>query len=75
MEIKCPNCKYEGKGKFINKGSFGVEIILWLLFLLPGLVYSVWRLCNRIVICPDCRFEHVKKINRDPTRDYRKKLY
>jgi hypothetical protein len=30
MQIRCPNCKYEGQGKFITKGSFGLEVIMWL---------------------------------------------
>ena len=74
MEIECPNCSYQGSGKRITKGSFAVELVLWLLFLLPGLVYSVWRLSNKVVICPQCRWEHVKRINKQQVKKY-KKLY
>jgi uncharacterized protein DUF4339 len=28
------------------RGSSGIEVILWLFFCLPGLIYSVWRLCG-----------------------------
>ncbi len=62
MNILCPNCKYEGTGKFINKGSMGMEFILLICGVLPGLIYSVWRLSNRILICPQCRFEYVVKM-------------
>ncbi len=62
MLIRCPNCKYEGQGKFITKGSFGMEVILWLFLIVPGLIYSVWRLSNKKWTCPQCDFEHVVKI-------------
>lgn len=78
--IECPNCKYEGEGKYITKGSFAVEVVLWLLFLLPGIVYSVWRLSSRICTCPRCRFENViidenkTKTLSKPSRPIRKGL-
>jgi hypothetical protein len=62
MEIQCPNCKYEGNGKYITKGSVAVELVLWLLFLFPGLVYSIWRLSTKKWVCPECDFENVRKI-------------
>lgn len=45
--VRCPNCFYDGNGKFIRKGSTGVEVLLWLSFLVPGLIYSVWRSSNK----------------------------
>ena len=36
------------------KGSFWIELILWLTFLVPGLIYSVWRLTSKEEICPEC---------------------
>ncbi len=62
MEIQCPNCKYEGNGKYITKGYVAVELVLWLLFLFPGLVYSIWRLSTKKWVCPECDFENVRKI-------------
>lgn len=38
----------------VTKGQFWTEVILWLLFLLPGLVYSVWRLASRTDGCASC---------------------
>jgi len=38
-----------------RKGYFALEIVLWILFILPGIVYSVWRLCApKDVKCPHC---------------------
>jgi len=59
--IKCPNCKYEGEAKTYTKGSMGIELLLWLFFLLPGLLYSVWRLSTRYSGCPKCGYEYVIK--------------
>ena len=53
-EIVCTSCGYVGEPKTITKGSMGVEIILWLCFLIPGLIYSVWRLSSRYDGCPSC---------------------
>jgi ssDNA-binding Zn-finger/Zn-ribbon topoisomerase 1 len=61
MQVRCPNCKYEGNGKYIVKGSTFIEFILWCCFVIPGLIYSVWRLNNKKWICPQCDFEHVVK--------------
>jgi len=62
MQIQCPNCKYEGAGKFIVKGSMSMELVLWICFIIPGLIYSTWRLNNKKWICPRCDFEHVVKL-------------
>ena len=62
MQIRCPNCKYEGQGKFIIKGSFGMEVVLWLCFLVPGIIYSVWRVTTKRFGCPQCDYEYVVKL-------------
>ena len=61
--VSCPNCKYNGEGKYRTKGSLLIEIILWLCFLLPGIIYTIWRLNSRGWVCPQCEFEHVIKKN------------
>ncbi len=37
-----------------TRGSFVVEIILWLAFIIPGLLYSLWRQSTRKKVCPAC---------------------
>jgi ribosomal protein S27AE len=37
-----------------TKGSFLIELLLWLCFLLPGIIYSAWRLNTRSQVCPKC---------------------
>jgi len=36
-------------------GSLDIELVLWLCFLLPGILYSIWRLSGRKRACPTCR--------------------
>ena len=50
----CTQCGHVGKPKRIAKGSLGVEIVLWLCFLIPGLIYSVWRSSSYHPACAKC---------------------
>jgi hypothetical protein len=40
--------------KTITRGNIVIELILWLCFLVPGLIYSIWRLSTRYKACPTC---------------------
>ena len=52
----CANCRSVMRPTSTVRGSFGMEVLLWLCFLLPGFIYSMWRLCSaRIVACPVCK--------------------
>ncbi|MBU1282880.1 MAG: hypothetical protein KJ989_15255 [Gammaproteobacteria bacterium] len=50
----CPSCGATNSGRTQTKGSIFVELILWLCFLLPGLIYSIWRLASRQQVCQTC---------------------
>jgi hypothetical protein len=54
-ESICKTCGHVGFPKTITKGSFFMEVILWLFFLLPGLIYSIWRLTSKEDVCPKCK--------------------
>lgn len=51
----CTHCGTRGTPKDRVKGSMGMELILWLCFLLPGLLYSIWRLSSKERVCPACQ--------------------
>ena len=53
-ELICTNCGFRGKAKRITKGSILIEIVLWIMLLVPGLIYSIWRLASRYNGCPQC---------------------
>lgn len=50
----CTRCLNEGAPARKTKGSLAVEVVLWLLFCLPGLIYSVWRQTNKYEACARC---------------------
>ena len=50
----CTYCGYRGYQVIITNGSFIVELCLWLCFIIPGLIYSFWRLASRDRVCPGC---------------------
>lgn len=50
----CMTCESIVTPKYITKGSLLLEIILWCLWLFPGLIYSIWRLTSRYEGCPVC---------------------
>ena len=50
----CMTCGIDAKPKTVTKGSIAIELILWLCFLVPGLIYSIWRLTTRGAVCSGC---------------------
>lgn len=50
----CTRCGHCGETYVRPKGSGGVEFVLWLAIILPGLVYSVWRRSSRRPVCKAC---------------------
>ena len=50
----CATCHAVAKPKLHTKGSLLIELILWLLLIVPGLLYSLWRHNSRQKVCPEC---------------------
>lgn len=50
----CTTCGHCGPAAVRTRGSFGIELVLWLFFLVPGLIYSLWRLTTRGKACASC---------------------
>ena len=50
----CLDCGTHARAKIETRGHFALEIALWILFILPGLIYSIWRLTSRRYVCPAC---------------------
>ena len=53
--LVCTQCGYTGDPKSAIKGSGCLEVTLWLLFIIPGLLYSIWRSSSRHKVCPECK--------------------
>ena len=64
----CTRCGTVAKAKRIMKGSILIELFLWLLFLLPGLIYSVWRHASVYHGCPSCAGDSMIPLDSPPAR-------
>jgi hypothetical protein len=50
----CANCGEVGSPKLHTKGNILIEIVLWCMLLVPGLIYSIWRHTTRGHVCREC---------------------
>lgn len=50
----CTNCGFKGSPKKNTKGSIAIELVMWLAFVIPGLIYSIWRMTTKFYACPKC---------------------
>jgi len=44
MKYVCLNCGAVDRPKALVKGNMAIEILLWIFFIVPGLIYSIWRM-------------------------------
>ncbi len=54
QKLICSACGHVGSSKTAVKGNILIEIILWLFFIIPGLIYSIWRSSSRYKKCVVC---------------------
>ena len=59
MSHICSDCGSVCKPKKITKGSFLIEILLWLFLLLPGIVYTLWRVTTKYSGCDTCGSKNI----------------
>lgn len=50
----CSLCGTIGQPKLFTKGSFLIELFLWLCFIFPGVLYSLWRVSSKVGVCRKC---------------------
>jgi rubredoxin len=50
----CTHCGYTNEPVHVTKGHLLIEIILWCMYLLPGMIYTVWRKATMYWACPVC---------------------
>jgi len=54
-QFVCTSCEFVGQQAKLVKGSILIEFVLWVFFILPGLIYSFWRLTSKQLVCPKCK--------------------
>jgi len=50
----CPACGLVARGMPVPRGRLSLELLLWMAFLLPGLLYTLWRVSNPHRVCVSC---------------------
>lgn len=66
----CTNCGLSTNEGMI-RGNLWIEIILWLAYIVPGIIYSIWRRSGPPTICPSCKKEALEPYNSPIVRDSR----
>lgn len=51
----CTTCGYVRNNEGSIKGNILIELILWCMFLLPGIIYSIYRSSSKQKVCPQCK--------------------
>jgi len=60
----CTKCGYYGEGNY--PGNLIIEIILWIVFAVFGIIYSYWRrVLNESNVCPKCSYKSMVSIKSD----------
>lgn len=72
-ELICTNCGVVGTPKNRVKGSFLVEVALWFFFIVPGIIYSIWRLSSKAKVCRSCGAENMVPTDSPTGRDLQDK--
>ena len=55
----CKECGAITAPATITPGSILIELVLWLCFIIPGLIYSLWRHNKRHDACAKCGSSHL----------------
>jgi hypothetical protein len=63
MQKVCKQCGTVDSPASKTPGSILIEIILWLCFLVPGLIYSIWRHTRRHDVCRACGSAELVPVN------------
>lgn len=70
----CMTCGADGEGATRTRGSIGIEVVLWLCFLVPGLIYSLWRLSSRRQVCATCGSESIVPYSAPAALSHRQQI-
>ncbi len=62
-EMYCKNCGSKGIPINNTPGSFFIEVVLWLFLIIPGIIYTLWRLTSRKKVCPHCKSPNIIPTN------------
>lgn len=67
--LACTHCGLFSYGKNHTPGKFSTELALWLCFGIPGVIYSIWRIASKAVVCPGCGEKGLIPLNTPKGRE------
>jgi hypothetical protein len=70
----CASCGTVGQAKIVTKGSLLIEIFLWLCLIVPGVLYSLWRLTSRHKACRACGAQNLIPVDSPLGRQLQAKI-
>lgn len=70
----CKSCGHEGEPSTHTPGSIWIELVLWLPWMVPGLIYSLWRLNRRRKVCASCESADIIPWDSPMARSLRKRM-
>lgn len=59
----CPVCGTEAAANERRRGNIFIELVLWLFLIIPGIIYSSWRLEMWMNVCRLCGHERMISLN------------
>lgn len=59
----CTACGTRGNPARHTRGSIFIELVLWLCLIIPGVIYSIWRLSSKQDVCPACGQPNMIPVN------------
>lgn len=68
-EYICNNCHFIGHGQMKRKGSGWLESLIWIVLLIPGPIYSLWRYNTRHLVCPKCHGYDLIRLDTPPGQE------
>ncbi|CAI2718679.1 hypothetical protein [Nitrospina watsonii] len=57
----CLTCGCQRTPINVRRGHVAIETLLWLCYIVPGVVYTLWRTLRRHDVCPKCRNPSIVK--------------
>jgi len=62
---QCLDCGFIGLSKQCKPGSTGTEVVLWVLLLVPGAIYSIWRSSSKYEGCAKCGSRRIVEVDEN----------
>ena len=72
-EVICTVCGHVGKVKNLTKGSFMIELLMWIFFIIPGIIYTIWRLTTQQKVCSKCNSPSIIPVDTPKGQELLKK--